>query len=193
MDVREPLQALALASAAVGVLYLRTRYAWQLALCAILLLGNTAVDRLGSGLEGPLAPLLLSGFAYVTVDKQRAVAGLLASLLLLCRLDLILLIGPGLLYTGFRLRHSRRSLLLLIGGFAAPLLAWVVWAYQTYGYVLSSTFAAKTNSEIPLPEPLSRGVEYVDATVRCDPLLLIVAALGRCWGCSAALQCGWSC
>lgn len=115
----------------------------------------------------------LAGLAYSALERPRAVAGVLAGLLLLCRLDLVILVGPALLYVALQLRHQRRELALLVAGVAVPVGAWAVWAHITYGYILPSTLAAKTNSEIPTSELVGRGFEYIDATLRYDPLLLL--------------------
>lgn len=170
--------ALAFASAAVMLLVLQARNWWQLSVISmLLLLGNTVLDWLGSGLEGSLAAFLLCAIAYVCLKRPHPAVGVLIALLLLCRLDFALLIAPIGVWLVWNWRTQPRRLLWFLVGALGPLLVWAAWAQHSYASVLPSTFAAKTNSTIPAGELLARGTEFLTASVRYDPSLLAVAAL----------------
>lgn len=169
---------LALAVAVAAILVVRSRNWWQLAMTVVVVLFSTAfTDWMGSGLEGALAALLLCVLAFATLDAPRAWAGWLVGALLLCRLDLVLLLAPVVMWLAYTYRHEWRRLAQLAAGVLLPVAAWAIWAWSVYGSVLPSTFAAKTNSVIGRGELLSRGREYVAASIHYDPVIVAVIVL----------------
>ncbi len=162
------------ASAGYFLLLRKVSTWWQLVTIGLIVVfGNTALDWATSGLEGGLTILLLGVLASERVMRRPLAIGLVVSLLLLCRLDYALLLGPWLLVVGHGLSWRRR--LLLGVGVSAPLGLWALWAQLTYGFVLPATFEAKTNSEIPLGELTGRGLQYLHQSLTYDPVLVIVA------------------
>lgn len=161
------------ASAGYFLLIRRVANWWQLVTIGlIVVLGNTALDWATSGLEGGLTLLLLGLLASIRVRHRPVLLGLIVGLLLLCRLDYALLLGPWVLVMGLDLRWSGRVRLLV--GAIVPVAAWAVWAKLTYGFVLPATLEAKTNSDIPLPDLVGRGLQYVHQSATYDPVLVMV-------------------
>lgn len=148
---------------------------WQLATIGVIVVfGNTALDWATSGLEGGLVILLLGVLATGRVMRSPVLVGVVVGLLLLCRLDYVLLLGPWLLVFGYGL-SGLGARLRLAAGVAVPLGTWAVWAQLTYGFVLPATFEAKTNSDIPTGELLGRGLQYLHQSLTYDPVLVILA------------------
>lgn len=177
--------SLGLAAAASAWVVARTRTLWQfLTVSSVVLFSNTVTDWSSSGLEGPLAALLICAL-IVSLDehalpRRPIVTGLLIGATLLCRLDLILLMAPWGAFMAWQLRGELRRLLLTALGVALPLLLWAMPTVLYYGFLLPSTFTAKTNSVIPRPELLERGATYVWLSMGYDPataLFLVSMAL----------------
>ncbi len=170
-----------------------------------LLLGSRAfIDYSSSGLENPLAHLLLVGLfvacARVASDRRtQLVRGLLACSLLLVRLDLAFLIAPLLLGAWSRDGFPAFRTLLLAG---LPLLAWELFSLVYYGAWIANSALAKLSADVPLSARWLQGGHYLLATLRGDPLsaVLLVAGLtagirvggiGR-WASAAIVgQLGW--
>ena len=163
--------------AAIGILLLlrRTSNLWQLVTVGlVVVLGNTALDWSTSGLEGGLSIMLLAILTSQPIRARPALWGVTVGLILLCRLDFALLLAPWAAVYWWALKGKRPRLLASVA-VVAPLLMWAVWAQITYGAILPATFQAKTNSEIPTSELVSRGWEYVSESLAYDPILILVA------------------
>jgi arabinofuranosyltransferase len=170
---------------------------------AILWMAGSAayVDFSTSGLENPLAHLLLAIFvtAFVAgqLDATRLWAWLLAALIALNRLDHALLVAPALA----SLLPSPRALgpgldplkqtgpgrhllgpLARVARAAAlgslPLLAWLGFAVVYYGFPFPNTAYAKLNTSVPVGELVLQGLLYLVDGAKRDPLTLLVIALG---------------
>lgn len=162
-----------LASAGYFLLIRRVANWWQLVTIGlIVVLGNTTLDWATSGLEGGLTLLLLGLLASVRVRRRPVLLGVTVGLLLLCRLDYALLLGPWVLVMGLSLRWPAR--VRLTTGVMLPIAVWALWAKCTYGFVLPSTLEAKTNSDIPLADLVGRGLQYVHQSGTYDPVLAMV-------------------
>lgn len=176
---------LSIACSAIGVVLLALLARRPLAIAAVLvgLLSSRAfLDYTTSGLETPLAIVLLAALALVddraAPGQPRLLAvGLLAALLGVTRLDLLLLAGPVLL-VHLRLRgvptQAARLLLAL-----APLLLWSLFATFYYGSPFPITAWAKAfGPGLPAGELGAQGLCYVEYSLRRDPATLAVIAAG---------------
>lgn len=153
-----------------------------------LALSRANVDFATSGLENPLACLLL-----VLALPAAAVAGgargrdgdpgqrpltrlvLLTSLLALVRLDLVLVPLPLLAWELARggWRHWRALLVA-----ALPLVAWEAFSIFYFGFPLPNTAYAKLGTGIAAGDLAQRGWWYLEASLRRDPLTVVVLAAG---------------
>jgi arabinofuranosyltransferase len=148
---------------------------------AILVLSHAFVDYSTSGLENPLAHLLLVLFllVYLTrpVDRRTLLwLSLLAGLATLNRMDNILLLLPALC-VGFYRAGGGRSLATVLLGFA-PFIVWELFALFYYGSPVPNTAYAKLNTGVPAGEMIRQGLLYLLATLKSDPLTAMVIAAG---------------
>lgn len=167
---------IALSVSALAVIVGRSRNWWQFVVVTSGLgLSVTITDWSTSGLENPLAAVLLCAiFAVGPVSKSSgsgtfALLGVLCGLLLLTRLDFAILMAPWVLALILANRSSVRGLLTMAGSGAAVLAMWAIPSWAYYGYVLPATFAAKTNVDIPQGELLARGFGYLTSSLAYDP------------------------
>lgn len=154
----------------------------------ILALSRAFVDYSTSGLENPLAHLLLAVFfvLYLTGhnDPQRGDSrrllrlSLVASLLGTCRLDLLLLVLPVLTVESLLTASLRRALGSVLLGFA-PLIAWELFSLFYYGFPFPNTAYAKLNTGVSAGNLIRQGLYYALNSFRADPITLsaIVGAL----------------
>ncbi|MEO6595413.1 MAG: hypothetical protein ABIP94_11735 [Planctomycetota bacterium] len=139
-----------------------------------------------SGLEPPLTYLLLVAFVAVLggndEPKRRFVrAATLATLIVLNRIDLALLVAPAVFST---LRGVPRRTVLKGGLLAAsPGLAWLAFAGFFYGSPLPVVAHAKAfGAGIPAMEVAAQGLYYVWHTAVDDPVLFAVTIGGLALG-----------
>lgn len=183
------LNSLALSAAALtGTLILAGRRLGAgsaLLLLLLLLLGSNAFfDFTTSGLENPLAYLLLAAF-WVVWSRGEATSGgtvllgLIVGWLLCVRLDLAPLVAPALTVTIWRDRgrlNARRRWVLL-GAVVAPLLAWTIISVIYYGFPLPNPVYAKLNTGLTRLAMAKQGVKYLLASLRYDSLTLPLIAM----------------
>ncbi len=149
-----------------------------------LALSRSFVDYSTSGLENPLTHLLLvlwlrdwwTQAACPTPAGARRL-GLLASGVLLCRLDLAVLLAPA--FAALLIQRRDRALLGALAAGFLPLLAWEVFSVIYYGVPFPNTAYAKLGAGIPLSAYVSQGFTYLGASALFDPLAaaLILAGL----------------
>jgi arabinofuranosyltransferase len=116
--------------------------------------------------------------------SPRTVAGILpvtaiTALLLLCRHDLALLVGPP--YLAFLLRPLRAEPRRTIGAAAIgalPFILWTLFAVVYYGFPFPNTAYAKLSTGIPASELWRQGIAYVVNLARWDPLTLVLLGAG---------------
>lgn len=187
--------SLALAAAAVALLARLAAVPSAIAAVLVALLGSRAFgDYATSGLETPLAMLLLAWLARVDAASTAAAPSLaraggavapavprLAAIAMLVgwcgltRLDLLALAGPLLL--GQLRRDGLPRQLAVVAAAMAPLLLWSLFAAWYYGSPFPITAYAKAFAPgIPAGELLPQGLRYVAHTLRHDPLTLGVIA-----------------
>ena len=165
------------------------------ALCAGAAGSKAFVDYATSGLENPLAALLLVVFALrlraLVVDagddttpavtiRQVALLSLVAAALMINRLDAALLVAPALLALPWLLRRRLAPRPWLLGGALGtlPLLGWLGFAAFYYGHPLPNTAAAKLQTGWTPGALASQGLWYLADSLQRDPLTLFVVAAG---------------
>jgi arabinofuranosyltransferase len=163
-------------------------------IAAALMISNAFMEYSTSGLENPLACLVVGILIMFTATRladrssaPRAISvGLLVALLALTRLDLLLLAGPAGALFAWAHRGRIRSLVLAGASLAVPITVWFAWAYYEYAALLPNTFAAKRNIDIPTSEALIQGFRYLRISAQGDPGSALVGvgalALVVTWG-----------
>jgi arabinofuranosyltransferase len=154
---------------------------WSLLVAFAALLSSKAfIDFSTSGLENPLSHLLVVGFLWCWWRHSPGPARLmwltgLASLCMLTRIDLGLLVGPAIAVEFIRLGPRASWRPVAIG--LAPLAAWEVFSIFYYASLVPNTAYAKLNVGMSTGEAVSRGINYVMRTVNGDPATLPVMIL----------------
>jgi arabinofuranosyltransferase len=154
---------------------------WTLAACFAALLSSKAfIDYSTSGLENALTHLLVALFGWRWWDapagesRLRQLA-LVASLCLLTRLDLIVLVGPAVAVEAWRLGVVRSIRPLMIG--LSPIIVWEAFSVFYYGSLVPNTAFAKVGAGLERDVLLARGSGYFQRTFWTDPATLPVMAL----------------
>jgi len=93
-----------------------------------------------------------------------------------CRLDLLLLLGPALIFQWRSARGQAGRWQALLVGFL-PLLIWEVSATLYYGSPLPNSVQAKLGAR-PVTELAPQGLLYLWNSLRWDPVLLLACGLG---------------
>jgi arabinofuranosyltransferase len=155
---------------------------WLLA-WALLLSSRAFVDFTSSGLENPLTFALLTVFLVLLEDAEREWRALAATaavaLLLLCRHDMALLVGPPVLaFLAPRLRAAPGRTIAAVAAGGLPFLAWTLFSTVYYGFPFPNTAYAKLATGVPEGELWRQGIAYVENLARWDPLTLgvVIAA-----------------
>lgn len=176
---------------AVLIIVKGTRDLWSGVVVVLWLLSSKAfVDYTSSGLEYPLSYLLLASFytrfcalgAQPLSNASLRWYGLLAGLAFTNRFDTILLFAAPVAWLAVSRTGLRdRSVWQLLLAFAAPVMAWLVFATVYYGFPLPNTFYAKVANGIPAALMYRQGLAYLLNSVAHDPVTLgtvgIAAAL----------------
>ena len=147
---------------------------------------NAFVDFATSGLENVLNYALFTLFFFQFFDKKgpkdnyfRIV--FLAGLIGMTRLDLLLMILPLLIYVFFQQSNKWQAIKVGLLG-VSPLIVWEIFSYIYYGFMFPNTAYAKLNNGVPGNELLLQGVLYLLATIKRDPLTLLVILLAIIFG-----------
>lgn len=147
----------------------------------LLLCSRAFTEYATSGLENPLANVLLVLFVAAFVDARvpggnLVRMGWIAALLGTTRLDLLLLVLPALLAAARPAAWPARWRAL---AGAAPLLAWLVFATVYYGSPFPITAYAKAFAHgVPAGELATQGLHYLVACACHDPLTSSAIGLG---------------
>ncbi len=148
----------------------------------LLMLSSKAfIDYSTSGLENPLTHLIyilfIILFLYNPEGKYSTfVLALIASLGMLCRMDVALLFLPALLYIVL-LNRTRRDIVFAFLGFL-PLILWELFSLLYYGFLFPNTAYAKLNTGIHGSLLAKQGVLYLLYTLSRDPGSLFIIGLG---------------
>lgn len=154
----------------------------------LFLLSRSFMHYSSSGLENPLSHLLAALFAieYLSGPKPRlSRLVLLLSLAMVNRLDLVVLLLPGLCWaisTQFQMKNLARAALS-----AWPIMLWLLFATIYYGSPLPNTFFAKLAHGLTRDEMLRLGAHYLMNSLRTDTITLttvlitplLLTAVGR--------------
>jgi arabinofuranosyltransferase len=146
-----------------------------------LLFSKAFVDFSTSGLENCLTHLLLVAFfiqyfghagpASAPSPFRTTLLFGTGALLLLNRLDLLVLIGPSLLYVVLASGNRKRTILLAAAGLA-PVFLWEVFSLFYYGFPFPNTAYAKLGSGISSASRAFQGLFYVFNLANWDPFTL---------------------
>ncbi len=165
------------------LLWMSRSSTFTLLLLGIMLIGSKAfVDYSTSGLENPLAHLLLVIFFAIILRRQQAgvkaafALGAIAGLLMLNRLDHGLLVIPALLVTALSAPRREGLMTLLLA--SAPIIVWSIFSLIYYGFPFPNTFYAKQASGIPRIEYIDRGLSYIADTAVVDGITMLGIVLG---------------
>lgn len=147
----------------------------------VLLFSRAFVDFSSSGLENPLSHLLLVIFAILYFKRQwtPALLGCLtfvASLLVVNRMDLSLLVAPAVAYVWLSLRSRRATVVLFLAGL--PVAAWLIFSLIYYGFPFPNTAYAKLGTGVAKIALIRQSLKYFYHTLSNDPLTLPAIALG---------------
>lgn len=151
----------------------------KMILCAGLWMASLAIlDYSTSGLENPLAYLLVVLFSQRFLDRRTPAASrelaLIGSLIGLARLDLMLVVLPAFLV---RIDWSVRGVLRALSGFL-PLILWEIFSVIYYGFPFPNTAYAKLGAGIPEGEMRQQGVLYLIHHLWADPVTMVALAAG---------------
>ena len=146
----------------------------DLVLLALLIPASKAVVQFAtSGLEGPLAYLLLTllilacgGLAPEWTRWDRWVP-LLAAAVVLTRHDFVLIIAP-LCIAWVARKNTHRATVPIVEG-AAMVAIWEFFSFIYYGGLVPNTALAKLNTGLPFMERVLQGLNYVCDFVLRDP------------------------
>lgn len=145
---------------------------------ALLISSRAFVDYSTSGLENPLAHVLLAGFWFLSLRETPSAMAMavLASLIGLTRLDLLVLVLPPLLFAAWPLPWRARARAFVV--FALPLAAWHLFSLIYYGFLFPNTAYAKLATGLPTETMVRQGLQYLHASWPLDPVTPIVLAAG---------------
>src|SRR5688572_10717015 len=144
----------------------RTAPVHAFAFFALLCGSRSVISYTTSGLENPLALLVLVGLWRRAGCPTASV--LLASLALLCRHDLLLIVLPLVVLELHSTDAPRRRRALLVG--LVPLLAWELFSLVYYGTLVPNTALAKLGSGLPWKLLAAQGNRYYRALGLWDPV-----------------------
>jgi arabinofuranosyltransferase len=153
---------------------------------AVLLCSKAYVDFSTSGLENPLAHVLVLIAALSAAAAERGTASsplpffVTCSLLYLTRPDLLVLASPLAVFVCVRYRHQPAVLIRSIAIGSLPALAWTLWATYYYGFPFPNTAYAKLGAGVPLTERIQQGVVYLADSLKRDPLTLVFMTVSAC-------------
>jgi len=154
-----------------------------------LTLSSAYVDYSTSGLENPLAHLLLAVFfSRLIARRQGEPVGvtpfLLGALIGLTRHDHALLVLPALISLLLEARRAAGTLgaARLAGIGLMPLALWLAFATVYYGFPFPNTAYAKLTTDIPSAVLAAQGLWYAMTSLQRDPLTLAAIALAIALG-----------
>jgi arabinofuranosyltransferase len=173
-----------------------SRSTMQAAFVAIaLLFSNAFIDFSTSGLENPLACMLLVLFLKVflneRMDRRQWLTWLwmITSCLYLTRPDAVLFVLPAVAVACWRVRRSLDGGRAGFFGLAIPLIvgtlpatAWTMFALLYYGFPFPNTAYAKLGMDIDGNEVWAQGILYLVDSLDRDPVTLTVVVFAAILG-----------
>ena len=147
---------------------------------AALISSKAFVDFSTSGLENPLAHMLLVVFLMRWLKLRETGSGafglgLLTATLLLCRLDFAVLLAPLLLSILWPFDWKRMTAFLWG---LLPLFGWELFSLIYYGLLVPNTALAKLAPGVSMRPLVEQGLKYFSATFHFDPLTPILMGAG---------------
>jgi arabinofuranosyltransferase len=113
-------------------------------------------------------------------SRYAFMVSLLAALILLCRHDHVLLVGPLCAYVLWKISQnteSKRAVWLGALTGCIPFIAWTMFSLLYYGFPFPNSYYAKLNSDMTWWSSVSAGAIYFQDSVRRDPVTLAVIAV----------------
>ncbi|UQY36099.1 glycosyltransferase family 39 protein [Pseudomonas fulva] len=157
----------------------RQRLVFGLIAVAALVFSKAFVDYSSSGLENPLAHLIIVAAVVVYLRAVEAVRRsdyccffFLCALAFLTRPDLALLLLPFSLHLFWRALNSLPVLCAGLACCAVPVLIWTTFSLVYYGFAFPNTAYAKLGAGISLGQRLPQGLAYFGDSLQRDPLTL---------------------
>lgn len=137
-----------------------------------------------SGLENALSYLLVSLFAVAILKPRRGNQLLsttfIASLVAINRLDLLLLVLPGIVLVFLSASGSTRNRILSVTLGLLPLITWLSFSLLYYGSLVPNTAYAKLATGIDQLSMIKQGIFYLLNSLSLDPITLMVI-IGSTW------------
>jgi arabinofuranosyltransferase len=174
--------SIAVSMASLWLLLTRVaRNAWAGVLAgSVLLLSKAYVDFSTSGLENPLAHLLI--LAAVLSMTSATTFFLTCSLVYLTRPDLLLLLLPLAALVMTNSRETPRALVKAIAIGAMPAVVWTLFSLYYYGFPFPNTAYAKLGAGIPINERVIQGGRYLLDSAMRDYVTLPFVIVGMVIG-----------
>ncbi|HEX9922940.1 MAG TPA: hypothetical protein VGD99_09770, partial [Anaerolineae bacterium] len=148
---------------------------------AIFTLSKAFVDYSTSGLENPLAHLMLILFLFVYQKYELNLKSLFwlsffAALGTFNRMDTLLLFLPALIYILFKLRTWQG--LFMVGLGFLPFILWECFSLFYYGFLFPNTAYAKLYNDVRSMDLIAAGFHYLLNSLTLDPLTLPLIIAG---------------
>ncbi len=183
---------LSLAVAWLVVTRVARSFATGLLAVAVLVLSKAYVDFSTSGLENPLAHLLIvtavltatAAMAEPMPSRGTRAFFLTGSLMYLCRPDLPLAILPLAIVVIAAHRHAPAAVIRALALASIPAVTWILFSTFYYGFPLPNTAYAKLGAGIPARELAYQGLVYLGESPGRDPLTLVATVSGIAVGLS---------
>lgn len=137
------------------------------------------LDYSSSGLENPLSHALAAWLVLAVAQRNLRKTGLITGLLWLTRPDLIVLGIPVTLHLLWReSRPAAARLKALIPG-TGVLVAWCLFAFIYYGFILPNTaYAKQFGPDLSRSFFVRQGIQYLIQSAETDPATLLVVMAG---------------
>lgn len=150
----------------------------------VLMFSRAFTDFSTSGLENPLTYMLFAVFMAIYLRQQWTpgvlfALTLIASLIVLNRMDLAVLTAPPVAWMWLSMRNVKATRALVLGGI--PFFLWLLFSLIYYGVPFPNTAYAKLGAGIAPTMLLQQSVNYYFHTLMNDPITLPVIALGIAW------------
>jgi arabinofuranosyltransferase len=167
---------------------------WAGAVGVLALLTSKAyVDFLASGLENPLAHVLIAAYAVVALRifhaptfRLTVALAAIGSAIYLTRPDLLLLVAPIGIAVVFRNRADGRRLATALVVGALPAIAWTGFSLWYYGFPFPNTAYAKLGTGLSAWNRFHQAAAYLADSFSRDRLTLPVTAAGILLGLRSA-------
>jgi arabinofuranosyltransferase len=138
----------------------------------IFLLSDSWISFQTSGLENSLTHFLIATILAVATLPKRIYPGWLVFLmgtLCLNRPDLLILVFPSIVYIMWTNYHDKQQLYYIFLAFL-PILAWIVFAWFTYGDIIPNSAHAKVGIYTTYQDSVAQGLKYIKDWMKYETL-----------------------